>query len=67
MSASAPMLQMAVDKGDVIKICFEKNKTRYYWIAVTAFEDGLLSIMSDDLRIDKIWERKEDELPEAEI
>lgn len=65
--ANVPVLHIAIDKGDVIKISFEKNGKRYYWIALAAHEEGLMQVKSDDLEITNIWEIDEDELPEAEV
>lgn len=68
---SSPMLNVAVEEGQIIKISLvtmEIDGTfhRDLWLVVNSNEEGLITIQGEDLEIMSLWERNDDELSEAE-
>lgn len=68
---SSPMLNVAVEAGQIIKISLvtmeeDSSFHRDLWLVVKSYEEGLITIQGEDLEIMSLWERNEDELSETE-
>lgn len=68
---NAPILNIKVDKGQLIRISTcdvndDESLIRDVWVVVRSYEDAVISIAGEDLEITQLWQRREDELSKAE-